>query len=60
MQVHKKYKIHNETTVNTSAEHTQTMCVNPDIVQPHWKSCLRKQATTLASIIGSNTVQNHQ
>ena len=52
MQVQKKYKIHNNNPVNSSEKLTQTMCVNPYIVQPHWKSCLRKHAMTVASIIG--------
>ena len=52
MQAQKKYKIHNNNAVNPSAKLTQIMYLNPDIVQPHWKSCLRKQAMTLASIIG--------
>ena len=60
MQVQKKNNIHNNNPVNPSAKLTQIMCVNPDIVQPHWNDCLRKQVMTLASIIGSNAVQNHQ
>ena len=51
MQVHKKYNIHNNNPVNTSAKLTQTMCVNLDIVQSYCKYCLRKQVMTLASII---------
>ena len=52
MQVQTNYKIHNNKTVNSSEKLTQTMCVNPYIVQPHWKYCLRKQAMIVASIIG--------
>ena len=52
MQVQKKYNIHNNNPVKQSSKLTQTMCVNPGIVQPHWKYCLRKQVMTVASIIG--------
>ena len=52
MQVHKKYKIHNNNPVNSSEKLTQTMCVNPDTVQPHWKSYLRKKVKTVDPIIG--------
>ena len=52
MQVQKKYNIHSNNPVNPSEQLTQTMCVNPDIVHTHWKSCLRKQAMAIASIIG--------
>ena len=51
IQLQKKYNIHNNNPVNTSAKLTQTMCVNPYIVKPQWKSCLRKQVMTVASII---------
>ena len=51
MQVQKQYKIHDNNTANPSAKLTETLCVNPYIVQPHWKSCIRKQSTTLVSII---------
>ena len=52
MQVQKKYNIHNNNPVIPSAKLTQTMCVNTDIFQPHWKYCLGKQVMAVASIIG--------
>ena len=52
MQLQKKLNIHNNNPINPSAKLTQTMCSNPYIVQYHWKSCLRKQVMTVASIIG--------
>ena len=52
MQVQKKYNIHNNSPVIPSAKLTQTMCVNTDIFQPHWKYCLGKQVMAVASIIG--------
>ena len=52
IQVQKKYKVHNNNHVNPSAKITQTMCVIPYIVQTNCKYCLRKQAMTVASIIG--------
>ena len=51
MKILKKYKIHNNNTLHPSETITQSMCVIPDIVQPHCKSCLRKQAMTAASLI---------
>ena len=52
MQVQKKYNIHNNNTVIPSEKLTQTIYVNPDVVKHHWKCCIRKQAMTVASIIG--------
>ena len=51
IQVHKTYKIHNNNPIYPSAKLTLTMCVNPYIVQPHWKSCIRKQVMKVSSII---------
>ena len=51
MQVQKNYNIHNNNPVHPSAKLTQTMCVNTDIFQPHWKYFLEKQVMTVASII---------
>ena len=59
MQVQKKHKIHNNNTVKPSTKITQRIFLITDIVQPHWKSCLRKQATKLSTIIGLNTLQNY-
>ena len=42
IQVQKMYKIHNNNPINPSAKLTQTICVNPYIVQPHWRYCLSK------------------
>ena len=60
MQVQKNYKIHNNNPVHPSAKLTQTICVNPYILQPQWKYCIIKQAMTGVSIIGYNIVHNHQ
>ena len=57
MQVQKEYNIHNNIAVNPSEKLTQSMCVNPDIVQTHWMSCLRKQDMTVVAIIGPIAVQ---